>query len=638
MPSGTHLVDDSRARGTILPVWWSALPLLLLAAALVAPMLGSAVYDSDEAATMIAAGAFHLGPYTPSEAAAVSAARWPDQGIGHVIVHSQWGQIAGWSELAARALPWLGGLLTLAWLQRLGRELFPPPVALAAALLLTGSVLFLSYMHNVRPYGAGMLCTTLTLWAWWRVAWRPAPPRRRDSVALVIGATGLLYTHYFCALLLPALALFHLLFVKQERRWWRPLWLLSLAGLLALPQAPVLLDGILRNPARAALPEPALDMPHALSLLLRYLGNGLVVIRQPLDVALVITLPLALAACAWMCRRDGRPSASAYLALVSALLLLLLLAANEWLQVLGTGRVRYFAALWPPAMLLISVMLVHPTRSLLRRPLGHALLALIVITGVSDFLRSGELVTHAWHWRATPLTVAAAHDIMAQAGGNNLLVYDKRLFRHERTFELYSNAWGERRLRLTETTVPEELLAQAHPYDALLLALRVEKEAELHLHTHLAQLTQAGWQQERASREDGVTLIRLRSPFGPARLQYAQAGTLHPLDRLHPDDAGTLRFQASLRGINEGVPQTLSLAVHIIDPASGKHVAQGDVGVAGGQDALLRSNIDISALPPGDYDVRVALYDWRTGSRLPARDLVTNQEGDMHTLFRFRTG
>ena len=43
---------------------WALLP-LLLAAALVAPILGRDVFDNDEAATMIGAGARHLGPFTP---------------------------------------------------------------------------------------------------------------------------------------------------------------------------------------------------------------------------------------------------------------------------------------------------------------------------------------------------------------------------------------------------------------------------------------------------------------------------------------------------------------------------------------------------------------------------------------------
>ena len=59
-----------------------------------------------------------------------------------------------------------------------------------------------------------------------------------------------------------------------------------------------------------------------------------------------------------------------------------------------------------------------------------------------------------------------------------------------------------------------------------------------------------------------------------------------------------------------------SLAVHVIDQR-GQRVAQGDTGVGPGAIVPLRSEIDISALPPGDYELRVALYDWQTGARLP---------------------
>ena len=50
---------------------------------------------------------------------------------------------------------------------------------------------------------------------------------------------------------------------------------------------------------------------------------------------------------------------------------------------------------------------------------------------------------------------------------------------------------------------------------------------------------------------------------------------------------------------------------------AGERVAQGDVGVGPGAiRPRLRSEIDVSALPPGDYELRVALYDWQTGARL----------------------
>ena len=61
--------------------WLMALLPLLLAAVLVVPFLGTDVFDADEAATMINAGARHLGPYSPAEFMAATT-RWPDQAQG----------------------------------------------------------------------------------------------------------------------------------------------------------------------------------------------------------------------------------------------------------------------------------------------------------------------------------------------------------------------------------------------------------------------------------------------------------------------------------------------------------------------------------------------------------------------------
>ena len=126
-------------------------------------------------------------------------------------------------------------------------DLFTARIALTATLLLATSVLFLTYMHVARSYAAAMLFAAIIIWAYWRVALQPHAPGRGSRAALVLGATGLLYAHYFSALLLPALALFHLFFVRKERRWWQPVVLLGLAALLALPQVPDLLSGIEHN-------------------------------------------------------------------------------------------------------------------------------------------------------------------------------------------------------------------------------------------------------------------------------------------------------------------------------------------------------------------------------------------------------
>ena len=349
---------------------WALLP-LLLAAALVAPVLGRDVFDFDEAATMNGAGARHIGPYSPAEAVAVFVSRWPNHAWGQVMVYSLWGRVAGWSELAIRTVPWLTGLLTLACVYRFGRALFTARIALAAMLLLATSVLFLTYMHVARSYAAAMLFAAIVIWAYWRVALSPRPPGHGSRAVLVLGATGLLYSHFLGALLLPALALFHLFFVRKERRWWQPVVLLGLAALLALPQVPNLLVGIERNQADGELHQRALRYPEIVSQLVLHLSDGLLDIRRPFSTLLALALPLPLLIAGWRSRRGRQAHGAAwYLSLTCTLLLLLLLVVNEWLQVLGETRIRYLATLWPPAVLLISLALLHPKRALLRPPGG----------------------------------------------------------------------------------------------------------------------------------------------------------------------------------------------------------------------------------------------------------------------------
>ena len=617
---------------------WALLP-LLLAAALVAPILGRDVFDNDEAATMIGAGVRHIGPYTPAEAVAAFVSRWPDHAWGHVVAFSQWGRIAGWSELAIRTLSWLTGLLTLAWVYRIGRALFTARVALTATLLLSTSVVFLTYMHTARPYGLAMFFAAIVLWAYWRVALHPRPPGRGDRAFLVLGATGLLYAHYFAALLLPALALFHLVFVRKERRWWQPVVLLGLAALLALPQVPDLLSGIAHNQEKDNLNAKALRYPEVIATFLRFLSNGLLEIRRPFSTLFALALPLPLFIFGWRSRRDRQPPGAAwFLSLTSILLLLLLLGGNEWLLVFERKRVRYLATLWPPVLLLISLALLHPKRALLRPPGGLVLVALLAFLGTSDYLGKGVLVRN-WSWRDVPFPIAVMRMIAPEGSASGFLVMDRELIGEGRVYELYTGAYDKRRMLLEAYTTSDELLERAEDNELVWLVSRSSQEEALHLPSHIERFRQDGWSHSRPWQDSVVTLELLLSPLSTAsgRLQFESAATL-----LAPDDLplrdGRLLLWAGLRSDDETFLDRYSLAIHIIDPRSGERVAQGDTGVGPGTFVRLRSEIDISALPPGDYEVRVALYDWQTGVRLSARDLETGADGDMHTLYRFHSG
>ena len=560
-----------------------------------------------------------------------------------MVVYSLWGRAAGWSELAIRALPWLTGLLTLACVYRLGRALFTARIALTATLLLATSVAFLTYMHIARSYAFALLFTAIVLWGYWRVALCPRTPGHGARAALILGATGLLYSHYFGALLLPALALFHLFFVRKERRWWQPVALLGLATLLALPQVPDLLIGIEFNRAKEQLSARALHYPEVMSLFLRYLSNGLLNIRQPVSNLLALALPLPLLIYGRRSRyRRQVPGVAWYLLLTCALMLLLLLGANEWLQVFESSRIRYLATLWPPAVLLISHTFMRPSRSLQQRSVGLVLIVLIALPGTRDFLSRGELARLFGFWRNVPVTIAATQAIAAEGSASGLLAIEQSLFRDTRDYEFYTGFYGDRRVHLKQGTASASLLEKAQRLDKVWLISRSSRANILRVPNHINHFRKAGWFHCRSWQEDGVKMELLLSPLpadmtNQARLQFENDIELHAPVAPELRD-GLLRLRTRLNSADETLLSRYSLALHVTDTISGERVAQADTGVGPGTYVPLCREIDISALPKGEYELRVALYDWQTGVRLHARDLETGETGDMHMLQRFRIG
>ena len=80
-----------------------------------------------------------------------------------------------------------------------------------------------------------------------------------------------------------------------------------------------------------------------------------------------------------------------------------------------------------------------------------------------------------------------------------------------------------------------------------------------------------------------------------------------------------------------------SVALHVFDAESGEKVAQGDRGLWLGRYNPLRSEIDISGLMAGEYELRVGVYNWQTLERLEGVDLTSGATAaDLLTLSRFR--
>ena len=356
---------------------------------------------------------------------------------------------------------------------------------------------------------------------------------------------------------------------------------------------------------------------------------------------MVVGLPVLLVVVIWLLRRHRLPAdATGYLLFVSLTMFLLLLAANEWVQAITAIRVRYLGAMWPPVLLLAGRALWSPSPGFLCHVFSLLIVALLALAGVSDFLRDGQLVRASWAWRFVPASVAATRMIADEGSDNGLLVNEQAVFRGWCTQEFYTGMYKDRRMQFKQATTSREILERAQVLDLVWLMLRQSRKGVLNLQGHVEHFTSAGWFHCRSWQDDHIMLELFLAPWPastPAqpRLQFNHGIALYaPTDPVVRDDL--LRLTIGIRSPDDTLLSRYSLALHILEAQSARRVAQGDIGVGPGAWVPLCREIDVSDLPAGNSELRVALYDWRTGERLPATDLETGASGDILPLHRFR--
>ncbi len=613
--------------------WPWLLPILLLTTALAVPQLDTDAFHHDELFSMLAAGILRSGPHSLADVWKYIAELDPHQAQGWPLLLSVWGYNVGWSVLAARTLPLFAGILTLALVFRTGNDLFAAPTGLIATLLLAGSAFFFAYLSIARAFTLVALFTTLVLWSYWRIALQPRPPGRGAQAGLLLGSIGLLWSHYFTALFLPALVLFHLLFVPKTRRWWQPGLLVGLAVLVATLQLPGFLSGLNKTVANEALRQIAISATEIPERFLYYLTNLLVTLPPTVAAASLLLLLLALLVATLLRLRSGkRADAGWLLVFVAATSFLLMIAANEAVRMMQSNRIRYLMPLWPLSALLAAAAL-QPLVNRQRRLLAGLLvlwlgLGMYISLGTSfryevDFLQRSDF-HHVYRLMRERLPEA------------DFLILD---FEAERLDpgRLYTRSLGlPYKIIYRDRENPLESVGSVHlPYSYAWMLFRAQDRD--HIAEQAAGLGRVfcdGVLEAWGFTLERYALSPAHCPDSAARLQFDSGIALTGPDFRIED--GELRLFAGLRSLDENLLARYSLAVHVIDVLTGERVAQGDVGAGPGAFVPLRSQIDISMLPASDYEVHVALYDWQTGARLPARDPVTDNVSDMHSLFRFR--
>ncbi len=357
------------------------IPILLLAFWLGARALSTNPFWGDEINSLRDADSDSLSLQSPADIWTEMARINPMHAPGYFVMLNAWAAGVGWSREALRLLTVLCGLAGIAWTYRLGADLLGPRVGLYGAAILATSMLYVHYLTKVRMYEMVALLGALTLCIYLRLIRRRRAPGPLLWLALFFGAVSLLYTHYIGALILIAIGLYHLLFVRRNRRWLQVVAVMALAGILFLPWLSVMLAGISEMAGEINVHIAALTADEVVLQLAYLFGNGYGFILIP---------PLLLAAYAplrFATRREIRGSARLWFFFAAVLALILIL--NAATQIITDRRVRYLMPLWPLLALLVGFGLTQADRW--RPRLGMALLAAWLTFGLAQ--STGKLMS-----------------------------------------------------------------------------------------------------------------------------------------------------------------------------------------------------------------------------------------------------
>jgi mannosyltransferase len=176
---------------------WALLALLLLAAALRFYRAGEMSLRADEVVNLL------LALKDPSEIVRTFIADDPHQPLYYLILHF-WIQFAGNSELAARFPTIFAGVVLVALVYVLGRQLFPQysAIALVATALAAINPSLIWDAQDVYMYALLAPTLLVSFIAFWRVM--QTNTSRMDWLIYVIASAASLHLHYFAAFALVA--------------------------------------------------------------------------------------------------------------------------------------------------------------------------------------------------------------------------------------------------------------------------------------------------------------------------------------------------------------------------------------------------------------------------------------------------
>ncbi len=293
---------------------------------------------------------------------------------GYFVLMNIWIRLAGQDMFSTRMLSLYFSLLAVAFTYRLALQTGGADTAFDAAFLAACLAFLVYYSYNIRMYSLLAMLTVWVAWSYWKIASAAGLAQRRYWFAYVSACAAILWVHYYGAIMLAALGAYHLILAPKDRRWLHISLASFAAVLLIVPWLPMNALGLTNRIGEAS---KALSLTESVVALASVYTNGLPFVALVAGIAATLNF-----------RRLNQPQK--YILFLAGAISLLMLAANEFAPVVVAWRLRYTIILALPAVCALAIGLnLLPAWRFLRIPL-----LILWIAAFAVYTRSDELLVY----------------------------------------------------------------------------------------------------------------------------------------------------------------------------------------------------------------------------------------------------
>lgn len=532
---------------------------------------------------------------------------------GYFLLLNLWSRLVGPDLLPLRLLSIYFGLLAVAFTYRLARLTGSTDQALVAAVVLALMAYFGFYLHEVRMYSLLAMVTVLTVWSYASLVHSTTGDRRRWLIVLFLSAAATIYVHAFGFVLLAAIGLLHLVFIPKNRQWLLVSAAMICAGCLYLPWLP---NAIAMLGIRTSFASDSLTWHESVRAFASIYNNGFSIFAPACAAILVLN-------------RHRLGASQRYMAILVALVLLATLGLNEVAPIIVARRIRYsiiLAPLWA-CMLAIAVSLL-PRWELLKLPVFFIWLfafltydqssALYLFTNSLD--QNRHKIPHYQTLLYEPGLPIRRSDYVVSFQNDTVLsrktldYYGRKIGNWRGLFHIWYDDSGDPAVQSTDTRYDRVPSMARWNFPLWLIYNPEETDLQtmpVFTDDFLMRFHSCGRYLETANTVIELYIMQslpcqLLTADSPQALSYDNGTELANI--LVEPKAGVLDI--SLWWTNT-FANKYAISIQLFDDQDLK-AAQLDEVVGG--DPLRGYSLDLSALAPGDYMVKLILYDFETGS------------------------